>query len=135
MAWTAITDRDICIQGIGQKINCMASGTIKAGQGVYGEGSDSTYIYVKSGVATAGLIGKFIGIAAGDSTKGSPVAIYTAGSVCWTRTDSGVAQGNICYLDNDGEFDPLGSNVPGSGAVKALDTQASAAGLFRALVL
>ena len=139
MAWTAITDRDICIQGKENKINCMASGTIKAGQGVVNVTSgDSSLIYVISGVANAGIPKTYLGIAAGDATKGYPVAVYTAGAVCWTRVDSGVSQSDWLFIDNDGEFDDVtdgaASEIAMSGCAIALMDQETSAGLCKVLL-
>lgn len=136
MAWTEITDRDICIQGVGTKLNCMAAGTIKKGQGLFTvAGTDEKLIYVQSGAVALGPK-NFIGIAAGDSTLDLPVAVYVAGSVCWTRVGTAATVGGYLYAGADGAFDDCTTaDMAGmSGAVKALDTQAVAGGFVKVLI-
>lgn len=104
MAWTAITDRDICVEGKENKINCYASGTIYAGQGVtLTNVSQSSQTYVMPGNAGADKLA--LGIAATDGTSGKMVAVYTAGAVCWTRANAAVTQGDWLFVCADGDFD------------------------------
>ena len=108
MAWTAITDRDICIQGEDLKYNCMASGTIKAGQALVNAGGVlGGTIYAVSSVANAGIPKKFIGVAGEDATKGNSVMVYGQGAICNVRADNTVVAGARVFADNEGEFDTL----------------------------
>jgi hypothetical protein len=139
MAWTAITDRDICVQGQENKIDCIASGTIYAGQGVtLTEGSvasagSSEYqrIYVAAG--NTGVDKKALGIAAIGATNGNRISVYTAGAMCWTRANSSVSQGDWLYVAADGDWDDCtdaaAAEIAMSGAAIALIPQASTDGM------
>jgi len=68
MTWVEITDRDICIEGVENKINCYASGTIYAGQGVtLTNTTNSSQTYVMPG--NLGADKRALGIAAMDATS------------------------------------------------------------------
>jgi len=125
MAWTAITDRDICVQGKENKINCYASGTIYAGQGVtLTNTKQSSLTYVMPG--NAGEDKRALGIAATDATSGKMVSVYTGGSVCWTRANSAVTQGDWLSVAADGDWDDCEDanalSIAMSGAAIALAT-------------
>ena len=137
MAWTAITDRDICIQGKENKINCMASGTIYAGQGVtLSTGGDTSYTYVVAG--SAGSDKKALGIAAIGATSGNPISVYTQGAVCWTRANSSVSEGDWLYVAADGDWDDCtdaaAAEIAMSGAAIALMNQGTTDGLVKVLL-
>ena len=134
MAWTEITDRDICVQGEDFKYNAMASGTIKAGQGVsLLDTGGADYIYVISSALTSGYPQDFFGIAGINACKGSSISVYGQGAICWTRADAAVTTGDILHVDNDGEFDDCSTSdlAAASGVAQALTTQGTAAGLVK----
>ena len=123
MAWTEITDRDICVQGNERKINCYASGTIYAGQGVtLTNVNQSSQTYVMPGNLGADKLA--LGIAAEDGTSGKMVAVYIGGAVCWTRANAAVTQGDWLFVCTDGDFDDCtdgaGDEIAMSGAAIAL---------------
>lgn len=139
MTWTEITDRDICIQGQENKINCIASGAIKAGQAVsLADGSDSTVIYVAAG-DTGGypLAFKAIGVAATDADTTKPVAVYVGQAICWGRADgTGVERGDYLYTNEDGLWkDTTETTEHISGAAISLTTQDTDEGLIKVKLL
>jgi len=122
MAFTAITDRSVVVQE-GVMMDFIASGTIKAGQGVEAVNG------MKVKVPTAWTEG-FVGVAAYNADDGDQVLVYGPGSIVWTRASgTSVAAGKELGLYADGEFAPSSN-----GKALALDTQGSADGLFRILI-
>ena len=137
MAWTEITDRDICIQGSENKINCIASGAVYAGQAVTGiNGGSTDKLYVV--VGNTGAHKRAIGVAAMDASAGESVAVYIAGAVCWGRANAAVVEGDWLYAAADGDWDDCtdaaGAEIVMSGAAIALITQGSSDGLVKVLL-
>jgi hypothetical protein len=137
MAWTAITDRDICIQGKENKINCVASGTIYAGQGVtLATIGASAQTYVMPG--NTGADKRALGIAAIGATIGNPISVYTCGAVCWTRSNDSVSVGDWLYVAADGDWDDCtdgaAEEIAMSGAAIALSDSGGADGFIKVLL-
>jgi len=137
MTWVEITDRDICIEGVENKINCYASGTIYAGQGVtLTNTTNSSQTYVMPG--NLGADKRALGIAAMDATSGKQVAVYIGGAVCWTRANSAVTQGDWLYVATDGDWDDCtdgsATEIAMSGAAIALSDCSGTDGLVKVIL-
>ena len=133
MAMTAITDRDIYIEGPGTTYNFMASANVKAGQGLITvTGGDQNIVYVRSGSALVTEQDSFVGVAAETITAGNPVGVLGQGNLCWGVANSTHKFGEVVGIATDGEWALSGTSVKGHGV--ALTTPSSANGLFKVLI-
>jgi len=133
MAFTAITDRDICIQEGTGAFKFLASGTILAGQAV--EVVEGEYVIATDSKPANG----FVGVADASKSKGDYIAVWGPGNIVWGRASgTSVGAGDLVVATNDGEFQPA-SAVSGSGDFQhahgvALTTQGTTDGVVKVLL-
>jgi len=127
MAFSAITG-DICTQETHGAFNCIASGTILAGQAV--EVVAGNYVVASDSNPALG----FFGVADMGKTKGQSINVWGPGSIIWTRASgTGVTAGAPVVAVVDGLFRAYAStDLPPSGAVGvSLTTQGTTLGLIQ----
>ena len=126
MAFTAITDRDICLQDGTGAFNFIASGTILKGQAVEIVAGD--YVIATDSNPAHG----FVGVADATKYKGSSLAVWGPGNIVWGRASgTGIAAGDPVQATVNGEFqDALVSSQQGV----ALTTQSTADGVVKILL-
>lgn len=126
MAFTAITDREICVQEGTLIWNYTASGTILRGQAV--EIVDYPYVIATDSNPANG----FIGVADANATAGGVVGVWGYGNIVYGRVSgTSVTAGAPVVACVNGEFRPYAlTDLPPSGAHGiALQTQATTDGV------
>jgi len=133
MAFTAITDRDICVQEGTGAFKFIASGAILAGQAV--EVVEGEYVIpTDSKPANA-----FVGVADQTTSKGDAVAVYGPGNIVWGRASgTSVDAGDLVVATVDGEFQPANA-VSGATDMQnahgiALTTQGTTDGVVKIML-
>ena len=99
MAFTAITDREICVQEGTQMFNYYASGTILRGQAI--EIVGDLYVIATDSNPAHG----FVGVADCNASSGEPVGVWGPGNIVYGRVSgTSVTAGSPVQATVDGEF-------------------------------
>ena len=132
MAFTTPTE-DIIVQEGTFAFDYLCSGTIIKGQGVNAIGTMAVEAPTTTGVE---FVPGCLGVAAYDQSHGSHIAVYGPGNICRISVSgTGVAVGDELFLVEEGKFRE-GAFANASGiSVIALETQGTADGSCRVMLL